>query len=197
MNNEVTVVGRIETGFMLDVENHNERFFQFLLTIERTSGTTDTIPVVVSERLINVNRNSIGQYVQIKGEFRSRNAYDAKLGRTILLLYIFPHEIELIDGAEDVNDIFLEGYICRKPTHRKTPLGREISDVLLAVKRNYGKADYIPCVLWGRNAHFSSTLDVGELIRISGRIQSREYVKNEKVMTAYEVSGRMIEYVSE
>lgn len=193
MNNKVTVNGLIETNFMLDHDYYGERFYQFLISVKRTSGTKDVIPVIVSERLIDVTKNMTGQYVTIIGEFRSFNYHDGDKIR--VLLFIFPLKIGLIDEPDNVNDILILGSICKEPTLRETPYGRVIADVLLAVNREYHKTDYIPCIAWGRNAYYISTLHTGAVIRAAGRIQSRQYNKNETVKTAYEVSINLVETV--
>ena len=138
---------------------------------------------------------------QIFGQFRSYNRHEEKKNR--LVLSVFAREISFVDGEGDKvksNQIFLDGYICKTPIYRRTPLGREISDMLLAVNRPYGKSDYIPCICWGRNARFTSGFEVGGHVQIWGRIQSREYVKKLDDDTtekrgAYEVSVSKLEYV--
>lgn len=194
--NEVTISGRIESGFTFETENYNEKFYKFTIYIERTSGSADLIPVIVSERLIDVNMDCIGRYVSIKGQFRSHNVHDSKTGKASLLLYVFPFQIELIDRCEFVNEIALEGFVCKKPTFRNTPFGRSISDLIMAVNRQYSKSDYIPCICWGRNAIFASNMNVGDQVHIDGRIQSREYEKDGHTHVAFEVSVNLIEKTS-
>lgn len=161
---------------------------------KRLSENFDTIPVMISERLMDVEKGYSGQLVSISGQFRSYNRHEERKNR--LILSVFAREIEFLDevpGGSESNQIFLDGYICKKPVYRKTPLGREIADVLLAVNRPYGKSDYIPVILWGRNARYATYFKVGERMRVWGRIQSREYVKKldderTETQTAYEVS---------
>ena len=137
----------------------------------------------------------------VTGQFRSYNRHEERRNR--LVLSVFAREITFIDEMEEsskTNQIFLDGYICKEPIYRKTPLGREIADLLLAVNRPYGKSDYIPCICWGRNARYASAFEVGGHVLIWGRIQSREYMKrigeNEtEKRTAYEVSVSKLEYV--
>ena len=110
--------------------------------------------------------------------------------------------INIDEGEQNPNHIFLDGYVCKHPVYRKTPLGREIADVLLAVNRPYGKSDYIPCICWGRNARFADQFEVGTHVQIWGRIQSREYQKkiDEEIYekrVAYEVSVSKLEYIAE
>ena len=196
-NNQVTIEGEISGEFVFSHEIFGERFYMLDISTRRLSGVCDSIPVTVSERLIDVTQNYIGQYVCVRGQFRSYNQNDGSKVR--LILSVFAQEIEFAEKLmEDVNQIYLDGYICKEPVYRKTPLGREIADLLIAVNRSYGKSDYIPCICWGRNARFASTFEVGTHVQIQGRIQSREYVKkiNEletEKRIAYEVSVSKIE----
>ena len=154
---------------------------------------------MISERLIDVSQDYTGEFIMVSGQFRSYNRHDEQKNR--LVLSVFAREVSFIeeelDGAK-TNSILLDGYICKLPVYRKTPLGREIADLLLAVNRPYGKSDYIPCICWGRNARFASAFEVGEHVQILGRIQSREYVKKlteteTEKRTAYEVSVSKLE----
>lgn len=194
INNRVTIAGVIESKFILDHDYYSERFYQFMLGVKRTSGTVDNLPVIVSERLIDITKDMTGQYVSITGEFRSFNLHDN--GKVRLLLYVFPQKIELLDKPDNENDILIQATICKEPVLRETPYGRVITDVLLAVNREYSKSDYIPAIAWGRNAFYLSTLHSGSVIRAAGRIQSRLYNKNGSEKTAYEVSINLVETVS-
>lgn len=202
-NNKVSICGEIASGFTYSHDVFGEGFYLFELKVNRLSDATDVIPVMVSERIIDVEEDYFGKIARISGQFRSYNRHDS--GRSRLVLSVFAREIEIVEeAAEDVrpNYIFLDGFVCKPPIYRKTPLGREIADVLLAVNRPYGKSDYIPCICWGRNARFAEGFQVGEHIQIWGRIQSREYQKRisddefEK-RTAYEVSVGKVEEVTE
>ena len=156
---------------------------------------------MVSERLLDVSQDYEGEYIEVSGQFRSYNRHEEKKNR--LVLSVFAREISFVeqeDNSVKTNQIFLDGYICKPPVYRKTPLGREIADLLIAVNRPYGKSDYIPCICWGRNARYASAFQVGGHVLVWGRIQSREYVKkiaeNEtEKRTAYEVSVSKLEYV--
>ena len=200
-NNQVSVMGKIASGFTFSHQVFGEGFYMMELQVKRLSDSEDRIPVMVSERLIDVTRNYEGEYISIHGQFRSYNRHEEKKNR--LVLSVFAREISFVDEdmeAAPVNQIFLDGYICKPPVYRKTPLGREIADVLMAVNRPYGKSDYIPCICWGRNARYASAFEVGGHELIWGRIQSREYTKrigeNEtEKRTAYEVSVSKLEYV--
>jgi primosomal replication protein N len=156
---------------------------------------------MVSERLVDVSENYEGEHVEITGQFRSFNRHEEHKNR--LVLSVFAREFIFLDEWDDegvTNQIFLDGFICKDSVYRKTPLGREIADLLVAVNRSYGKSDYIPCICWGRNARFASGFSVGSHVRIWGRIQSREYVKKiseteSEQHVAYEVSVSKLEFV--
>lgn len=202
-NNKVTLSGEIVSNFEFSHEVYGEGFYTAMLASERESTVKDIIPIMVSERLVDVKSDWIGRFVRVSGQFRSYNKHEGE--KNHLVLSVFVREFEDITeerdfGLEDENFISLDGYICKEPKYRETPLGREIADILLAVNRPYGKSDYIPCIAWGRNARFVSGLEVGTRLRIEGRIQSREYVKriseteSEKRM-AFEVSASKLEVV--
>ena len=167
------------------------------------SGNVDIIPLMVSERLIDVANDYSGYTVEVDGQFRSYNHYDGQKNR--LVLSVFAQDVKFLEGFNDyagINRIVLDGYICKEPIYRKTPLGREIADILLAVNRDYKKSDYIPCIIWGRNARFASRFEIGTKVRICGRIQSREYSKKVsddefEVRTAYEVSIMKMEVLKD
>lgn len=200
-NNQVTICGEIAGELVFSHEVYGEKFYLTDVLVRRLSGACDAIPITVSERLIDVTQNYIGQYVCVSGQFRSYNRHDEKKNR--LVLSVFAQELEFAEKLMDnVNQIFLDGYICREPIYRKTPLGREIADMIVAVNRSYGKSDYIPCIAWGRNARYASCLDVGTNIKVCGRIQSREYQKRisdteTETRVAYEVSVSKVEVVDE
>ena len=200
-NNQVTVMGEIASEFEFSHEVFGEGFYMLELLVKRLSDSFDRIPVMISERLIDVTKDYRGEFIQISGQFRSYNRHEEKKNR--LVLSVFARELELLeDGSEEEagNQIFLDGYICKESVYRKTPLGREIADLLVAVNRSYGKSDYIPCICWGRNARFAAGFEVGTHVQIWGRIQSRDYVKKlsetqVEQRTAYEVSVSKIEFL--
>lgn len=199
-NNQVTISGDISSRFIFNHELFGEKFYLVDVRVRRTSGTCDFLPVMVSERLASVSEDLTGVFVKVSGNFRSFNKHEN--GKSRLILSVFAKGFELGIPEENENQIFLDGFICKDPIYRKTPLGREIADVLIAVNRLYGKTDYIPCICWGRNAYFASSLEVGDRIQINGRIQSREYTKkvNEEMTelrTAYEVSVSRIEVLAD
>ena len=200
-NNQVSIVGEIISDFQYSHEVYGEGFYMVEVAVSRLSNFSDYIPLMISERLIDTSQSYIGQKVYVTGQFRSYNRHDELKNR--LVLSVFVREIEFIEEETEEmksNQILLDGYICKDPIYRKTPLGREIADLLVAVNRPYGKSDYIPCICWGRNARFAARFEVGVHVQIWGRIQSREYVKrlNEDEVekrTAYEVSVSKIEYM--
>ena len=198
-NNRVTVIGTIVSDFTFSHAVFGEGFYLVDLSVNRLSEQADVIPLMVSERLMDVTRDYRGCTIEADGQFRSYNRHEGVKNR--LVLSVFVREVQFLEEFTDYTktiQIFLDGYICKEPIYRKTPLGREIADLLVAVNRPYGKSDYIPCIAWGRNARFASGFSVGTRIQIWGRVQSREYTKKlsetecEK-RTAYEVSVSKLE----
>ncbi len=199
-NNRLTISGEIVSDFEFSHEIFGEGFYIAHLSSKRTSGTADIIPIMISERLVDIKADWKGRQVKIEGQFRSYNKHEGNKNR--LILSVFAREFEEIPFEYDENHIHIDGYVCKEPIYRTTPLEREIGDILVAVNRPYGKSDYIPCIAWGRNARFSKNLEVGTRIQIEGRIQSREYFKKISVTetetrTAYEVSVGKIKVVEE
>ena len=202
-NNQVVIMGEIVSDFAFSHEIFGEGFYMVDVRVERLSDSIDIIPLMVSERLIDVNGDYKGMYIVVNGQFRSYNRHEARKNK--LVLSVFAREIDFVDEIGEntkSNQIYLDGYICKEPVYRKTPLGREIADLLLAVNRPYGKSDYIPCICWGRNARFASNFEVGARCAVWGRIQSREYMKKisdeqlEK-RVAYEVSVSKLELIED
>ena len=198
-NNQVTIMGEVATGFTFSHEVFGEGFYMVEVNVKRLSNSCDTIPLMISERLIDVTQDYTGEYIAAQGQFRSYNRHEEQKNR--LILSVFVREVSFVEEEPDgskTNSILLDGYICKEPIYRKTPLGREIADLLLAVNRPYGKSDYIPCICWGRNARYASSFEVGEHVQVLGRIQSREYVKKlseteTDKRIAYEVSVSKLE----
>ena len=156
-NNQVSIIGEVASSFVFSHEVFGEGFYMVDILVKRLSDCSDCIPVMISERLIDVNKDYRGEFVQISGQFRSYNRHEEKRNR--LVLSVFAREISFVEEETDkakTNQICLDGYICKTPVYRKTPLGREIADMLIAVNRPYGKSDYIPCICWGRNARFAA-----------------------------------------
>ena len=206
-SNYVKIVGQINSKLEFSHEVFGEKFYEFILEVPRLSEARDLLPVVISERLINDIDMSIGSYIVIEGQFRSYNRYEDDSNK--LILRVFVRDIMLPDCDDELeefkrhpNEVFLNGYLCKETKFRTTPFGREITDMLIAVNRSYNKSDYIPCIAWGRNARYCEKLDVGDHIKIWGRIQSRKYQKkkeNEEYVTktAYEVSIKKLEHLKD
>ncbi|MBR1771886.1 MAG: single-stranded DNA-binding protein [Lachnospiraceae bacterium] len=201
-NNQVTVMGEVISTFSYSHEIFGEGFYMLDVRVPRLSESYDVIPVMVSERLLDVREDYRGKLICVNGQFRSYNRHEERKNR--LVLSVFAREVSFVEQLEESsksNQIFLDGYICKEPIYRKTPLGREIADLLLAVNRPYGKSDYIPCICWGRNARFANHFKVGERCAIWGRIQSREYMKkldeeHVEKRVAFEVSVSKLELLN-
>ena len=200
-NNQVTIVGTVDSEFTYSHEVFGEGFYMLEVVVSRLSHMEDRIPLMVSERLVDVKESCMGKIVEVHGQFRSYNKHEE--GRNRLILSVFVREFSFVGDEGTLtrpNSIYLDGYICKPPVYRMTPLGREIADLLMAVNRPYGKSDYLPCICWGRNARFAGKFEVGTHIHLWGRIQSRTYQKRleddvvEK-RTAYEISVNKIECV--
>ena len=202
-NNKVSVIGEVVSEFTFSHEVFGEGFYIADLAVSRLSDQVDVIPLMISERLLDVSKDYRGMTMEAIGQFRSYNRHEGAKNR--LVLSVFVREIHFMEKFTDytkTNQIFLDGYICKAPVYRKTPLGREIADLLLAVNRPYGKSDYIPCICWGRNARYAEHFKVGERCAIWGRIQSREYMKkldeeHVEKRVAFEVSVSKLELLEE
>ncbi|MCX7842930.1 MAG: single-stranded DNA-binding protein [Clostridia bacterium] len=201
-NNMVTISGKVVSGLEFSHEVYGEGFYNFILEVPRLSDSSDRIPVTISERLITKQKLEIGKIIEVEGQFRSYNSYNNEGNR--LLLTVFAREINFIEDEKSIknpNQIYLNGFVCKKPVYRSTPFGREIADILLAVNRPYNKSDYIPCIAWGRNARYAENFSIGENLKVWGRIQSREYQKKLEsgevvTKTAFEVSVSKLEICS-
>lgn len=202
VNNQTTIIGQIADEFAFSHEICSEKFYIGIVKVTRFSGTCDEVKVTVSERIILDYEYKAGDTVEVEGDFRSHNIESD--GESHLLLTVFANKLSLYDETayrKNPNTIYLNGFICKKPIYRLTPLGRQITDLILAVNRRYGKSDYIPVIVWGRNAQFAGNLSIGDNVAINGRIQSRQYQKcldsGETVTrTAYEVSAFTIELLN-
>lgn len=203
LNNMIELCGMVETPLKFNHEAYGEKFYMFFMKIMRTSGTADILPVMISERVPGFSEIQSHTCIDIIGQFRS---YSTRIeDKNKVSLYAFVQEIrgfysETDDEFHYKNQAILSGYICKKPVYRGTPLGRKISDFILAVHRSNSKSDYIPCISWGRNAMYSTNLDVGEEIAVYGRVQSRDYTKklsdgSSELRTAYEVSIERYEVI--
>lgn len=209
-NNQLVLIGKVTSEKRFSHEIYGEKFYIFDLSVPRLSGNADIIPITISERLLLEETLDIGKNVTIEGQFRSYNSFENEKNK--LVLTVFAKEIKFIQLEDEEefkptkenssNEVTLDGFICKKPIYRKTPFGREIADVLLAVNRAYNKSDYIPCIAWGRNARFCENIPVGTQVRIVGRVQSRQYEKKHEdgtseIKVAYEVSVASLEIVEE
>ncbi len=188
LSNKVSISGKI-SGLRLSHKVYGESFYAFMLECERLSEKTDILPITISERLLGRYPVCDGAKVLIRGQLRSYNKLVDE--RTKLYLTVFARDIA--DMLSSVNEIELKGFLCKPPIYRVTPFGREITDMLVAVNRAYNKSDYLPCIVWGRNARFAANLKISDKVTLYGRIQSREYEKliengQKLTRTAYEVS---------
>lgn len=188
--NHITLRGSLLSLPLYSHENHGRRFFRFYLEVPRLSGAVDVLPVIAREDVLSAMELSDGEMLTVTGQVRSHNVREDSRRR--LLIFVFANLIVCEDG-EPLNDVVLEGPLCREPTYRKTPLGREICDVMLAVPRAFRRADYLPCILWGRTALECAQFHTRDILRITGRLQSRTYTKvlesGSEERTAYEISA--------
>ena len=208
-NNHIILVGKVTSDKRFSHEIYGEKFYIFDLSVPRLSGTSDIIPITVSERLMVGGDLPVGTKITVEGQFRSYNSYGE--GKNKLVLTVFAKNIEMLEDQESEieakkdfvsNEVTLIGYICKKPIYRQTPFGREIADILLAVNRAYSKSDYIPCIAWGRTARFCENMEVGTEVKVVGRVQSRQYEKKHEDGTvenkvAYEVSVSSLEVINQ
>lgn len=188
--NQITLRGSLVSLPQFSHENHGRRFFRFFLEVPRLSGVSDTLPVVVEESILQEPDLTGGAQLTVTGQIRSHNVRTD--GQRHLLIFVFPSKIVCEDG-DPLNEVTLEGILCREPVYRRTPLGREICDLMLAVPRAFQRADYLPCILWGRTALEASQCHTRDRIQICGRLQSRIYTKvaptGSEERTAYEISA--------
>ena len=187
--NHIDLIGSLASAPQFSHDNHGRRFFSFFLEVERLSGTIDRLPVLASEQLLRATTVQEGDSLHITGQIRSFNSRTP--GRHRLIISVLAEQMSVCSEPHD-NLTALTGVICKEPVYRRTPLGREICDVMLAVNRPYRRADYIPCILWGRTAQKAAAFPVGTTLMLTGRLQSRDYLKllgsESEQRTAYEVS---------
>lgn len=193
--NQITLRGSLMNLPRFSHENHGKNFYRFTLEVPRLSGAVDLLPVVAEEKILNGMDLSGGEMLTVTGQIRSYNQRTGGIRK--LLIFVFASSIVAEDG-EPINDVVVEGLLCREPTYRRTPLGREICDVMLAVPRAFKRADYLPCILWGRTAQEGAQCHTRDTIRICGRLQSRIYTKltdtGAEERTAYEISALTAEF---
>lgn len=196
--NQITIRGTLAALPRFSHENHGKKFYRFTLEVPRLSGNIDLLPVVVEECILNQTDLCGGDMLTVAGQIRSHNNRENGIRR--LLIFVFASDILTEDG-EPINDVTLEGPLCREPIFRKTPLGREICDVMIAVPRAFKRADYLPCILWGKTAQEISRCHTRDKIRICGRLQSRSYTKltddGPVQRTAYEISALCAEILDD
>lgn len=198
-NNRVKIIGEVISGFTYCHTLLGEDFYTVDVAVERLSTTLDILPVMVSERLIDVHEDYTGVIIEVEGQLRSYNRFENDKNR--LYVTVFAKEIYINTAYKYetiTNQVILDGFICKPPVYRRTPSGREVTDIMLGVHRLFGKTDYIPCIVWGRNASYIAGFEVGENVKLEGRIQSRVYTKTmpdkTKIRrTTYEVSASWID----
>lgn len=187
--NRVHLCGTVDSEPVFSHANHGISFFKFMLAVERLSGLSDKLAVIVSAPLLAAVPLRVGDMATVQGQLRSYNNKSGQGSR--LVISVFAHVLEA-GGEAPLNLIQLSGVLCKPPVLRRTPLGREICDMILAVNRRYGRADYLPCIAWGAVAQQAAAMDTGERLTAEGRVQSRTYSKTENGVvterTAYEVS---------
>ena len=194
--NKIVLAGLVTEEPIFSHEVHGEKFYRFYLSSSRQSGYCDVLMCTVPEIIKNgINE---GNMVKVLGEIRTRNVHEND--KNHLEITVFVKEVLLYE--EDENNVELDGFICKEPTYRETPFGRQITDLMVASNREYFKSDYIPCIAWGRNAIRASEFNVGTRVKVLGRLQSREYKKKiddetYEIRTAYELSASMVDVVEE
>lgn len=196
--NSITLRGSLQELPRFSHENHGRKFYRFFLEVPRLSGAVDILPVIAEEKLLLPLDPTAGEMITVCGQIRSHNQRTD--GIRHLLIFVFASEI-LVEDAEPVNEVILEGPLCREPNLRRTPLGREICDVMLAVPRAFHRADYLPCIVWGRTAQEVSLCHTRDVVRIFGRLQSRIYTKltpsGAEERTTYEISALTADILEE
>lgn len=192
INNNITIKGQIGTAIKTEYEQYDKKFISFDMDVDRLSGTTDFLHIVVDNFLLGERAFEVGERIEVKGEVRSRNELDDN-GKNHTKIYVFASSIEVCnydkEDIDDINDAALIGYVCNKPKFRQTPKGKDVCDFMIAVQRQTpNRADYIPCIAWGPRAKWCSKLEVGTKVALYGRLQSRIYHKDTDPRIAYEVS---------
>ena len=195
-NNRIVAVGKLDGALALSHEVMNEPFYTGTLLVKRLSGALDRLPVTIPGKLMGMLPEDKDRMIMMTGQVRSYNKVIEGAGR--LMVTLFVQSISETQDNDTLNKVTLAGALCKPPVYRSTPFGREICDMMLAVNRAFGKSDYIPCIAWGRNAQYASRFGVGERVRLTGRLQSREYQKlldngEYMVRNAYEVSAFTLE----
>ena len=200
-NNIITLTGIVDTEPQFSHSVLEESFYSFMLRVPRLSETDDILPITVSENIFREEMLKPGETVKVRGQLRSYNKYTETKTRLILTVFAKEISVPTQEDIDDPNEIYINGFICKAPVYRKTPFGREITDLIVAVNRAFNRSDYIPAIAWGKNAVYSETLEVGSNVMLWGRLQSRNYNKKisdseVEVRTAYELSITKIEKTS-
>ena len=189
-NNQILLRGTLARLPEFSHENHGRRFFRFYLEVPRLSGTVDILPVIAEETVMNSIDLSGGRMLTVTGQVRTHNQRND--GARRLLIFVYALQIVAEDG-DPLNEVTLDGLVCKEPVYRRTPLGRDICDMMLAVPRGFHRADYLPCILWGRTAQELADCDIRDGVHLFGRLQSRVYTKltetGSEERTAYEISA--------
>ena len=190
ITNQITLRGTLTCTPAFSHENHGRHFFRFFMKIPRLSSNSDILPVIIPGYLLEGKLLEEGMSLCVSGQIRSHNLRAD--GKRHLSIFVFASCLEP-DEEEPLNHVTLEGIVCREPSYRRTPLGREICDLMLAVPRGFQRTDYLPCILWGTTAREAASCRTGDMITICGRFQSRPYTKLTEEgpvhKTAYEISA--------
>lgn len=197
-NNIITLTGTVETEAQFSHSVLDEEFYSFMLRVPRLSENDDLLPITIPERQLDSILIQPGNKIKVKGQLRSYNKYTEQKTRLILTVFAKGIAPALPDDDSNPNEIFVNGFICKEPIYRRTPFGREITDLIIAVNRAFNRSDYIPAIAWGKNAVYSENLEIGSNVMLWGRLQSRTYNKRisedeTEVRTAYELSITKIE----
>ena len=205
--NRVSMVGRVDKEFNFSHECFGEDFYKATILVDRLNDTRDRIPLMVSDRLLDMDSCYAGRKIALEGELRSYNQHASVKAAGSPPMSVFVHNIRLLNGKEEKKAkeedlISIEGFLCKPPVYRVTPLGRELTQLMVSVTRNYGKNDYIPCICWGRDARFAAHFSMGDRVSIQGRIQSRDYVRRTpengtEKKTTYEVSVKRVAHFAD
>ena len=196
--NTIAIRGSLQSLPQFSHENHGKQFYRFILDVPRLSGAVDSLPVIAQKTILDTLDPTAGDMITVTGQIRSHNHRSD--GVRHLLIFVFANTITAEDGPP-INEVTLEGPLCREPNFRRTPLGRDICDVMVAVPRAFRRADYLPCILWGRTAQEIAACHTRDVIRICGRLQSRIYTKltedGPQERTAYEISALTADILTE
>lgn len=195
-NNQAVIYGEVISNCTYHHEVFGEKFYKLEVAVRRNSGIMDIVPLFIKGKDIDADKSYAGKQIHATGDVRSYNRKDKESGKSKLIVAVYVKQYELVDSIPDncdTNTVILSGYLCKEPIYRSTPLGRDITDLLIAVNRPHGKSDYIPAICWDRRAEYAAGLHIGDKVRVYARFQSREYEKRiseteAEKCTAYEMS---------